>query len=496
MLPPVIEAMLSPAFYPHPARSIHLVQTHASYVVLTGPLAYKVKKPVDFGFLDYSTLEKRRRFITEELRLNRRFAPELYLGQAAVVPRDEGFGLVEVPEGQAVPGAVEYALRMRQFDQAGELDQRLAAGSVSSELVEALARRVAEAHAAAPAHAVAGQARVRTVVEGNFTAAARFAGDLFDAATLERMREATDRFFAERGALFDARAAAGWFRECHGDLHARNIATVDGALVPFDAIEFNDTYRIIDVLADAAFLTMDLAAFGRDDLANRFLNAYLEAAGAWEGADALALYLAYRAFVRAKINALTAADEQVAPADRVDCRRWAGQYFALAARYTERLGAVGPRLTILFGLSGSGKSTRARQIALETGALHIRSDAVRKHLAGRPLQGSDAANAPLGLYGDAMTADTYARMLTLAEAGLRAGFPVVLDARYALRRQRDAARALAARLDVSFAVETCTAPRDELVRRLRARRHDISDATEAILDRQLAETEPLDPDER
>lgn len=487
--------MLRRSFYPHPVGEISLLQTHASFVVLTGDFVYKVKKPVDFGFLDFSTLERRKHFTQEELRINRRFAPEVYLEVLPIETAAQGFALGARLEAPAV---VEVCLKMRQFSQAGLLNRRLAAGTVTLDEVEALALRVAAIHRAAPAHTeVEGQARVRKVVDGNYAAAAPFLDDLFARGDFERIRAVTDRFFAEKGGVFDMRAKAGWFRECHGDMHAGNVATIDGVLAPFDAIEFSDTYRIIDVLADMAFLVMDLEAFGRADLANRFLNVYLEQMGAWDGAEALAIYLGYRAFVRAKISALTSADANVQPAARDHCREWAVRYFSLATRYADRLGeGAGRGLTIMHGHSGSGKSTVARRLAVESGALHIRSDAVRKHLAGRPLVGRDEANKLGEVYSADMNARTYDRMLALAEIGLRAGFPVILDGRYPLRRQRDAARALAARLGAPFRIEPCEAPRDELVRRLNARAGDISDAGAELIDRQVAEAEPLGDDER
>lgn len=498
MLPPLIQAMLTPGFYPHPVREPTLLQTHASYVVLTGDFVYKVKKPVDFGFLNFTTLELRKHFTNEELRINRRFAPEVYLEVLPIHAAGEGFSLGTPGTQLDAPGVVEVCLQMKQFGQEGLLNRRLAAGDVGIADVEALAARVAAIHRDAPAHPeVDGQARVRKVVNGNYEAAQPFLGDLFPRADFEFIRGVTDRFFAEKGGLFDARAKAGWFRECHGDMHAGNVATIHGVLAPFDAIEFSDTYRIIDVLADIAFLVMDLDAFGRADLANRFLNVYLEHMGAWDGAEALAVYLSYRAFVRAKINALTSADANVQAAERDHCREWAVRYFALAKRYADQLsGGAGRRLTIMHGHSGSGKSTVARRLAIESGALHIRSDAVRKHLAGRPLVGRDEANKAGDVYSADMTARTYERMLALAEACLRAGFPVILDARYPLRRQRDAARAVAERLGVPFHINVCDVPREELVRRLSARTGDISDAGAELVDRQLAEVEPVSADER
>lgn len=495
MLPPVIAAMLAPGFFPHPADDIHLLQTHASFVVLAGDYVYKIKKPVDFGFLNYTTLDLRKHFIGEELRISRRFAPEVYLGVFGIRTTPAGYALGERIDA---PDVIEVCLQMKRFDQAGLLNRRLEAGDVGLDEIEALAVHVAAIHRDAPMHPeVDGQARVRKVVEGNYEAARAFLDDLFPRAAFESVRGATDRFFAERGRIFDDRAKAGWFRECHGDMHAGNVATIHGALAPFDAIEFSDTYRIIDVLADVAFLAMDLEAFGRVDLANRFLNVYLEQMGAWDGAEVLAVYLGYRAFVRAKINALTSADPNVQGADRERCRTWASRYFALAARYADRLArGEGRSLTIMHGHSGSGKSTVARKLAAESGALHIRSDAVRKHLAGRPLVGRDETNKSGDVYSADMTARTYERMLELAETGLRAGFPVILDARYPLRRQRDAARALAGRLGVPFHIAVCESSREELTQRLQARTGDISDAGAELIDRQLAEVEPVGADER
>lgn len=488
MIPAHVQAMLAPGFFGHPAPRIELLQTHASFVVLTGTYAYKLKKPVNFGFLDYSTVEKRKHFCGEELRLNRRFAPELYLEVHCIKPQGGGFALAPADDDA---GAVDYCVRMVEFPQEALMSRLAAQGSLPLAPMEALMRSVAAAHAAAPAHtALPFAARVRKVVDGNYDVGERFAGTLFDSGALARIRAFTDGLFETLADVLPARGQGGRVRECHGDLHSKNLVLLGERFVAFDCIEFADDYRIIDVMAELAFFVMDLEELGFAADANRCLNEYLERSGDWPGVQVLPLYLCYRAFVRAKINALTSADANVPAEERERAAGAARKYFDLAASYADRYGRrQAVTLTLMYGHSGSGKSTVARQLAAKSGAIHIRSDAVRKHLAGVSLDAAPGAPAA-GLYAPAQTAQTYARLAELAVAALRAGFPVVLDARYPTLTLRAEALRAAKEAGVPARIVVCAAPRDDLAARIQGRAGDISDATAALLDRQEAEAEP------
>jgi aminoglycoside phosphotransferase family enzyme/predicted kinase len=489
MLPPHISAMLRPEFYPHATAEICLLQTHASFVVLTGPYAYKLKKPVDFGFLDYTTLEKRKHFCLEELRLNKRFSPELYLDVLSVQQQAGGFGLGDLD----ATGVTDFCLRMRQFDQADLLNRRITEGRIELADLETFTANLAELHRTAPVHTeVDGAGRVRRVVQDNFPVLCKFAGSFFSQSEIDRLEADCMHRLEASGELISARARGGRFRECHGDLHTGNVAYVDGTLHAFDAIEFNERFRIIDVLAEVAFWVMDLEALGLPEEANRCLNIYLEESGDWDGAPLLPLYLIYRALVRAKIGALTAADEKLTEKERSREEEKAKRYFELACRFLDRFSPGKSALAIMFGLSGSGKSTVARRLAEERGAIQIRSDAVRKHLAGVPLRGRPADK---DIYTLQYTEKTFRRMGELAGQALEAGISIVLDGRYARRDERDAARAVAEKAAVPFEMHVCEAPPEELHRRLASRQGDVSDATAELLERQAANTEPLAEEE-
>jgi aminoglycoside phosphotransferase family enzyme/predicted kinase len=493
MIPAHVQALLEPAMYAHPTPRLALLQTHASFVVLTGPFAYKLKKPVNFGFLDYSTLDKRKHFIQEELRLNRRFAPEIYLEALCIKPMDGGFALAPIADDA---GAVDYCVRMVEFPQEQLMSRLAEQGSLPPAPMEALMRAVAAAHAAAPAHTeLPFLPRVMKVVNGNYDVGERFAGALFDAARLAQIRAFTDGLFAAHADFFVARGQGGRIRECHGDLHSKNLVLLGERFVAFDCIEFADDYRIIDVMAELAFFVMDLEELGFGPDANRCLNEYLERSGDWAGVRVLPLYLCYRAFVRAKINALTSADANVASDERARSAAAARKYFDLAWRYADRFGSRREAsLTLMYGHSGAGKSTVAKALAAKTGAVHIRSDAVRKHLAGVSLDAAPGGAVP-GLYAPDLTERTYARLAELALVALEAGFPVILDARYPTWALRAAALAVARAAGVPARIVVCEAPREELAARLEGRTGDVSDATTALLERQAGEAERPGGDE-
>ena len=396
-------------------RPIQVVETHISYVLLTGRLAYKIKKPVNLGFLDFSSLEKRRHCCEEELRLNRRLAPELYL---EVVP------ITGTPETPCIAGegeVIEYAVRMRRFPQSALLDRRLARNALAPELIDALADRIAAFHeqaARCPGGAAYGSPTVvwGAVAENfrqlrQFLPAEQYAGQL---DLLERWSEGS------RSRLDDFirfRQQTGGVRECHGDLHLGNVAMLKGRPLIFDCIEFNPDLRWIDVINEAAFMAMDLAERGRPDLGHRFLNRYLERSGDYAGLPLLSFYQVYRALVRAKVAAIRSGQE-----DQDACRREmavCGQYLDYACRSTFPLNRS---VVVLHGLSGSGKSWVAQILLEARGAVRVRSDVERKRLAGLPLGANSRSQFNDGIYGDPMTAATYARLAELAREVLTAGY--------------------------------------------------------------------------
>ena len=487
-LPPVVRRMLERDFYPHPVTDpITLIQTHISYVLLTGQYAYKVKKPVNLGFLDFTTLQSRQHFCLEEVRLNRRGAPDIYLEVLPICREGDGFRL----GGRGT--AAEYAVKMRQFPHDALFSVLLPQGRLSADLVEELGKAVAGYHLACETNphisAYGAPAWVKKTIDDNYAHTLPFVGDLQTHEHYQQTKNFTDSFFRDSGKLIDARAAGGFVRECHGDLHLGNICLWQGKVLFFDCIEFSESLRSIDVVQDAAFAAMDLEAAGRTDLAALYINTYAEHTGDWEGLQLLRLYLCRHACVRAMVNSMIAFDQEMPEPERNQARSKAKSYYELGWQYAlPRKG----RLILMSGLSGSGKSTLARRLAQRLGALHLRSDAVRKHLAqvGLGEKGDDT------FYTAAMTRQTYSRLLELGLLLARGGATVILDAKYDRRAFRESAIEGAGTAGLAIRIIHCAAPQEVLSRRLNQRRGDVSDAGPELLERQQREFEDFAEHER
>lgn len=487
-LPRLIEGMLQPGFYPHPVREpVEVLQTHISFVLLTGDYVYKVKKPVNLGFVDYSTLGKRQYFCERELLMNQRGAPGLYLEVVPVTRAGDGFGL----GGEGEP--VEYALKMRQFPQDGLLVNMLERGALAEKHLEELGRVVANFHAEAPVSewilSFGAVSQIRKAVEQNYAQSKKYIGGPQTGEQFEATKRHTDNFFAQRQALLLSRIENQRIRECHGDLHLRNIALWGEKILLFDCIEFTEEFRFVDVMYDVGFTVMDLQGRGRGDLANAFLNTYIEHTGDWEGLQVLPLYLTRQAYVRAKVTSMLLDDPGVSAEEKEKAHQTAAHYYRLAWQYTQlRTG----QLILMSGLSGSGKSTVARKLARRLGAIHIRSDAVRKHLAGIPLNQRGGEE----IYTAEMTQKTYHRLLQLGVMLAAEGWPVILDAKYDRQALRRDAISLAEGRQLPLQILHCTAPVEVLRDRLHRRTGDIADATADLLAAQQAGAEPFTDAER
>lgn len=466
------------------------IETHISSVLLAGDFAYKLKKPVAFGFLDFSTLAARAHFCAEELRLNRRTAPQLYLDVLPVT------GTIESPQIGGAGPPIEHALRMRRFDPAQVLDQVAARGELTPAHVDALATAIAALHGAAerarPDSPLGSPATVQRWADDNLAQLRAGSHAAVDRARLDALAGFTRHEFERRRALIEARRHAGCVRECHGDLHLGNGVLIEGAPVLFDALEFNDELRWIDVVSDVAFLFMDLLDHAQPVQAWRMLGGYLEATGDYDGVALLRYFAVYRALVRAKVALLRVQQPAAPPIARVRAQTGFAHYLALA----ETLASAQPRplLVVMTGLSGSGKSTVAQQLAGQLGALRVRSDVERKRLAG-----VDAAQrgAP-DLYAPQMTERTYARLQRVAAQLLSAGVSVVIDAASLRAQERRTLAQVAAVHGARAAVVACTAPDAVLDARVAARMQtgrDPSDATLEVLARQRQWREPRAADE-
>lgn len=489
-MPAIIQALLDPRCYPHPVEAVRLIETHISWLLLTGSFAYKIKKPVRFEFVDFHTLDQRRHYCLEELRLNRRLAPEIYLD---VVP------IAGTPASPVVGGegtAIEYAVRMREFSQDDLLDHRLAAGRITPQHIDALgdicARFHAQAAIAVDASPYGDPEQLLAPAVANFrTIDALIRGDAVH-TRVERLRAWTLAEHARLTDTFARRKQDHRIRECHGDMHLGNIALIGERITVFDCIEFNDDFRWIDVMNEMAFAIMDLAARGRPDFGQRLLNRYLESSADYAGLAVLRFYLVYRALVRAKVSCIRACQSQAdAPVREAQWRDFT-QHIALAESFAQPCPAF---LAITCGLSGSGK-THASQTALEhTHAVRIRSDVERKRLGGlSPFESSGSARDQ-GIYSAQMSDATFHRLAELARGIVAAGYSVIVDAAFIRRDRRTTFRDLAAALRVPFVVIQCSADEEVLAARIERRRIAGSDASEADLDilrEQKRLAQPLD----
>lgn len=490
----LIESLRRQGAFGVAGTEIELLETHISYVVLAGTRAYKFKKAIDLGFLDFSTLEKRRFYCEEELRLNRRLAPAIYRRVRAVT------GTAEHPQFDGDGPAIEYALEMQRFDTEAMLDKVLARGELETGHVRALARRVAEFHLdipRAPADGPFGTgAQIHGAVLENFDqlAACEMHADCTERVTALRSWS-RDEFAALQGE-FERRLNGGFVRECHGDLHLTNMVMIDREVVIFDCIEFSAALRWNDVISEIAFLLMDLELRGARRLAGVFLNEYLARTGDYAGISLLRFYLVYRSLVRAKVAAIGLRQTAAAGAAREALREKLSAHVNLAAAYAfDRPAAA---LIITHGLSGSGKTALAARLAPELDAVHIRSDLERKRLLGMQADTRAQAAPGAGIYSETVSARTYERLAGLAEAILDAGFSVLVDATFNARGRRDRFRAIAAAFRVPFVLLHVTAATEILRRRIGERLkegRDASDADVSILEHQLARSKPLDPDE-
>lgn len=499
-----LQPLLRPQAYPHPVDTVQLLETHISWILLAGEYAYKIKKPVDFGFLDFSTLEKRHFFCNEELRLNRRFAPELYLDVVPITSQPVSIG----GDGPLL----DYAVRMARFDSEQTLDKVAALGEFSPSRQRNLGRQLAlfhqqlETESASELHQVGSALgtpdSIWGAIQQNFdqvnprlkkahTATPNPNTELA-LKLLAGIEAWSSEQFDKLELLLRSRRATGFVRECHGDLHLQNIALVEGEITFFDCIEFNPNFRWIDVISELAFLLMDLEARQLPDAANRVLNAYLEYSGDFAGLALLRFYKVYRAMVRAKV-ALLGIDE-LAPelmAEHPNFRKCL-EYLQLAQDYCA---APSPFVAILHGVSGSGKSTVADQLAAHCGAIRLRSDVERKRLFGlAPEEASDKS-----IYSTEASDKTFNRLQALVAEVVHSGHSCLVDATFLHRFLRDRFRDTAHQLGCPFHIIDCWAPESELGRRLLARAqlaNDASEATVAIMREQLIHREPLETDEK
>ncbi|MGD9892953.1 MAG: AAA family ATPase [Dehalococcoidia bacterium] len=488
--PAYVQALLRPAAFDHPATNIRLIETHISWVVLAGGYAYKVKKPLDLGFLDFSTVERRRAACEDEVRLNQRLSPEIYLGVVDITEQIDGFRI-----GGSGP-SVEPVVQMRRLPDEGMLPSMLQRGLVDSHLVRQIAEELASFHARAgrgPDVSRFGRLdTIRANWDENFEQMRPFVPSIIQPDVNDAIRTFVGEFIAHQAPLFDERVRRGRVCDGHGDLHAANICVVEGRPRFFDCLEFNPRFRCADVAAEVAFFAMDLDHFGRADLSDDFVSAYVATSDDRGLLNLLTFYKCYRAYVRGKVRCLRlvgAPGRTAVDADRIAAD--AAVYMDLAWSYAGGTGTA--QIVVTFGPPAGGKSTLARALASRLGLVHLSSDMTRKQLAGlRPTDRGDATiNA--GIYSPEMTAATYAELRRQAGRWLGRGRSVVLDATYGQASERDAIRTLAERSGSRLVLLSCQADEATIRRRLAARADDSSTVSDARLEQWPALRDAFQP---
>jgi aminoglycoside phosphotransferase family enzyme/predicted kinase len=485
----MIEALSQPDAYPDRSTQVSMRQTHISWLFFTERFVYKLKKPINFGFLDFTTLEARKFFCEEEVRLNRRLAPEVYLGVVEVKAHDrcihfEGSGEI-----------VDYAVQMRRLPEERMLPTLMAEGQVTVEMIRQLARLIADFHAQAETGDDIDQAGTGATVlanwQENFAQTRPYLDFPLRGDTWESIRGRVLAFCRARTQLFDQRIAEGRIRDCHGDLRAEHICLTEPIAI-FDCIEFNRRFRYSDVAADVAFLAMDFDAQGCPEFSQALVHAYVEASGDQGLLSVLDFYKCYRAFVRAKVECFRADDPTVSAGEKRLALRAANRFCRLATRYADALRR--PWLLISCGLMGTGKSVLAEALARRLDLEVVSSDITRKKLAGLRAKASTPSAYGEGLYTAEWTEATYAHLFQQAERLLCQGRSVLIDASFQRARHRRQAMALAQRLGTAFCVLECWCPEDEIRRRLEARvarGGAVSDGRGELLAQQRQSFEPL-----
>jgi len=470
----IIALMQTPDFYPHPVRSVRLHETHISRVFLTGDFVYKIKKPVDLDFLDFTTLKKRRHFCRMEVDLNRRLTHDIYQGVVSITKKDQSYDLGGAGE------AVEYAVKMKQLPAGSTMARLLPEGQVDTQSVDQLARVLAAFYDAAPSgpkiNAAGSWDTVKTNCEENFSQTEEFAGNLIDKRRYQIIFSANRSFLQQRKELFERRVKENKIREGHGDLRTDHIYFTPDGIQIIDCIEFNERFRCGDIAADLAFLAMDLDFEGYPGIARALLESYVHHSGDPDVFVLLDFYKCYRAFVRAKVNCFRFKQRQLAEREQVELRRQTRRFVDLAYKYA--LQFAHPTVWVVCGMIASGKSTVAEALADVLQIKVLRSDVVRKELFARQVFDSRQQDFEEGIYSQDATSLTYGRLLLLAQEEIERGRSVILDATFSREDQRREVLRLVEDGDADIVFVECRCREAVIKQRLRNRSKSsaISDA--------------------
>ena len=473
----------------HGVSQVQLIETHISWVLLTGKIVYKIKKPVNLGFVDFTTLEKRRHYCFEELHLNKRLAPSLYID--VVTLTGDATDVTVNGDGPIL----DYAVRLNQFDINDQFDVLISHHKLTLDHIQELAAIIADFHdginLAAPDSQYGEPQTIHNATTDSYQHCLDLVHDAADIQRINTLKSWSDTEYAEIYDLLKARKHGGFIRECHGDLHLRNIAMFNGKITPFDCIEFNPDFRWIDVMSEVAFLVMDLMARGRQDMATIFLNEYLTRTGDFQGLACLRYYLVYRSMVRAKVEIIRASQIKRDPRHEHTALSNYYHFVDLASTFCR---AEKPVIIITHGLSGSGKSTIARQLQQFILAIHLRSDVERKRLYNLKATDKSESAVDQGIYTKDASRKTYDQLFALADLIIRNNWNVIVDATFLQQHDRNRFRELAIQRHATFIILDCVATQTSLEQRIISRATEPSTVSEATLDvlhHQLAADQPV-----
>ena len=487
----LIKALLDAQVYDHDVAQIKLIETHISWVILTGDYAYKIKKPLDLGFLDFSSLDKRKHYCEEELRLNKRTAADIYLQVVTIN------GTKEKPHLSSSGEIIEYAVKMKQFPQQSQLDCVLLNNRLTPEVVNAFSQMIAAFHrsatVAAPSSEYGNDQHVLDPVNENVQQILDRVKDDVCSTIIKQLDQWIQASHQTLLPLINKRKQTGFIRECHGDLHLRNLAWIDNQALAFDCIEFNADLRWIDVISDMAFLVMDLQSRNQMALAQQFLNAYLESSGDYHGIQLLSFYMVYRALVRAKVDAISMTQSHTSSINDNDTKVEFYSYLNLALSYTKKRPI---KLIIMHGVSASGKTAFSQQLLNFIPAIRIRSDVERKRMLKLKSKDHSHASAGKGIYTQDISNKLYAKLEQLTKTVINAGYCVIIDAAFLEKDKRDQFKTLAKSQNAEFLILSFTVKYETLHQRITQRTGDASDADLSVLQTQLLNYRPLEISEK